>query len=66
MAVLLAGKEAAGLGLASGGAPHPRKPTPWLPSPSTPLQVIKSELFDQNLLALIGAVNRRWGVGLSQ
>ena len=29
-------------------------------------QVIKSELFDQNLLALLAAVNRRWGVGLPQ
>ncbi|KAI3426462.1 hypothetical protein D9Q98_008829 [Chlorella vulgaris] len=29
-------------------------------------QVVKSELFDHNLLALIGAINRRWGVGLVQ
>ncbi len=24
-------------------------------------QVIKSELFDQNLVAAIGSINRRWG-----
>ena len=31
-----------------------------------PVQVIKSELFDQNLVALLAAVNRRWGLGLAQ
>ncbi|EFN56460.1 hypothetical protein CHLNCDRAFT_51950 [Chlorella variabilis] len=29
-------------------------------------QVVKSELFDHNLVALFAAVNRRWGVGLAQ
>lgn len=30
------------------------------------VQVIKSELFDQNLVALLQATNRRWGVGVPQ
>lgn len=30
------------------------------------VQVVKSELFDHNLVALFAAVNRRWGVGLAQ
>lgn len=38
-----------------------------LAAPSAlPGQVIKSEQFDSQLVAALGAVNRRWGVGVAQ